>query len=38
MPVEKFGGIGDIVYTGINVANLTNSFMRRDGGNTAISA
>ena len=24
------------VYTGINVANLTNSFLRRDGGNTAI--
>ena len=26
------------VYTGINIANLTNSFLRRDGGNTAIGA
>ena len=26
------------VYTGINIANLTNSFLRRDGGNTAIEA
>ena len=26
------------VYTGINIANLTNSFLRRDGGKTAIEA
>ena len=26
------------VYTGINIANLTNSFLRRDRGNTAIGA
>ena len=40
MPVDKFGN-GDrttTVYTGINIANLTNSFLRRDGGNTAIGA
>ena len=39
MPVEKFGRNGDrttIVYTGINIANLTNSFLKGDGGNTAI--
>ena len=39
MPVVKFGRNGDRttpVYTGINIANLTNSFLRRDGGNTAI--
>ena len=40
MPVEKFGRNGDRatpVFTGINIANLTNSFLRRrDGGNTAI--
>ena len=39
MPVHKFGRNGDRatpVYTGINIANLTNSFLRRDGGNTAI--
>ena len=40
MPVDKFGRNGDrttiTVYTGINIANLTNSFLRRDGGNTAI--
>ena len=39
MPVDKFGRNGDrttTVYTGINIANLTNSFIRRDGGNTAI--
>ena len=37
MPVDKFGRNGDrttSVYTGI--ANLTNSVLRRDGGNTAI--
>ena len=42
MPVDKFGRNGDrattTVYTGINIANLTNSFLRRDGGNTAIGA
>ena len=26
MPVEKFGRNGGTVYTGINIANLTNSF------------
>ena len=39
MPVDKFGRNGDRtkpVYTGINITNLTNSFLRRDGGNTAI--
>ena len=38
MPVDKFGRNGDrttTVYTGINIAN---SFLRRDGGNTAIGA
>ena len=41
MPVEKFWRNGDRttpVYTGINIANLTNTFLRRDGGNTAIRA
>ena len=41
MPVDKFGRNGDrttTVYTGINIANLTNSFLRRDGCNTAIGA
>ena len=41
MPVDKFGRIGDrttAVYIGINIANLTNSFLRRDGGSTAIGA
>ena len=37
MPVDKFGRNGDrtttTVYTGINIANLTNSFLRRDGDN-----
>ena len=39
MPLDKFGRNGDRtapVYTRINIANLTNSFLRRDGGNTAI--
>ena len=39
MPGDKFCRNGDrttTVYTGINIANLTNSFLRRDGGNTAI--
>ena len=41
MPVDKFGRNGDIttpVYTEINIANLTNSFQRRDKGNTVIGA
>ena len=41
MPVDKFGRNGDrtiSVYVGINIANVTNSFLRRDGGNTAIGA
>ena len=42
MPVHKFGRNGDRatpVYTGINITNLTNTFLRRDGGgNTAIGA
>ena len=41
MPVDKFRRNGDItttVYTGINIANLTNSFLRRDGDNTALGA
>ena len=39
MPVEKFGINGDItttVYTAINIPNLANSFLRRDGGNTTL--
>ena len=42
MPVDKYGRNGDrtttTVYTGINIANLINSFLRRDGTNTAIVA
>ena len=41
MPVNKFGRNGDRttpVYFGINIANLTNSFIRRNGGNTGIEA
>ena len=40
MPVDKFcrngGRKTTTVYTGINIVHLTNSFLRRDGGNTAI--
>ena len=39
MPVDRFGRNGDRttpVYTGINIANLTINFLRRDGRNTAI--
>ena len=36
MPLDKFGRNSDPFYTGINIANLTNSFLRSDGGNTAI--
>ena len=39
MPVDKFGRNGDRitpVYIGINIENSTNSFLRRDVGNTAI--
>ena len=41
MPVDKFGRNGDRatpLYTGINITNLTNTFLRRDGGSTAIGA
>ena len=41
MPVDKCGRNGDrttTVYTGINIAHLTNTFLRRDGGNIAIEA
>ena len=41
MPVDKFGRNGDrttTVYIRLNIANLTNSFLRRDGGNAAIGA
>ena len=41
MPVDKYGRNGDrtiSVYAGINIANVTNSFLRKDGGNTAIRA
>ena len=41
MPVDTFGTNGDRkapVHIGINTANLTNSFPRRDGGITAIGA
>ena len=41
MPVDKFGRNDDRatpVYTGINIANLTYTFLRRDGGNTASEA
>ena len=42
MPVDKFGRNGDrattTVYSGINAANFTNTFLRRDGGNIAIGA
>ena len=39
MPVDKFGRNDDKatpVYTGINIVNLINTFLRRDGGNAAI--
>ena len=39
MPVDKFGRNGDrttTVYTAINIANLTNTSLRKDGGNIAI--
>ena len=41
MPLDKFGRNGDrttTVYNGINIPNLNNSFLRRDGGNTVIGA
>ena len=38
MRVDKVGRNGDTVYTVINIVNLTNNFLRRDGGNTAIGA
>ena len=36
--MEIFFQKRDTVYNGINIANLTNSFLRRDEGNTAIGA
>ena len=39
MPVDKFGRNGNrttTVYTGKKIADLTNSFLSREGGNTAI--
>ena len=39
MLVEKFGRTSDRttpVYTGINIANVTNTFLRTDEDNTAI--
>ena len=41
MPVDKFernGNRATPVYTVIYIANLTNTFLSRDGGNTAIGA
>ena len=38
MPVDKFERNGETVYTGIIIANLTTSFVRRDRGNAAIGA
>ena len=41
MPVDKFWRNGDrtaTVYTGVNISYLDNSFLSRDGGNTAIGA
>ena len=41
IPVDKFALNGNKttkVYTGINIASLTNSFLWRDDGNTAIEA
>ena len=41
MPLDKFKRNGDRttpIYTGINIDNFKNSFLRRDGGNTAIRA
>ena len=41
MPVDKFGRNGErttTVYTGLDIANLSNTFQRRDGGNTALLA
>ena len=41
MHVDKYGRNCDRttpVYTGINIANLTNKFLKRDGGNTGIGA
>ena len=41
MPVDTFGRNGDRIttdYTGINIANVIISFLRRDRGNTAIGA
>ena len=39
MPLDTFGINGErttTIYTGLNIANVTNTFLRRDGGNTAL--
>ena len=36
MHVDKFGRISDTDYSGINIANIANSFIRIDGGNNEI--
>ena len=38
MLVDKFGRSGDRICTGINITNLANSFLRREGSNIAIGA
>ena len=38
MSVEKFGRNDEKVYAGINISHLTNGFLRRGEGNTAIGA
>ena len=38
MPLNKFGRNDDTVYTRRNIANLANTFLRRDEGNTAFGA
>ena len=41
MPVDKFGRNykrTTTIYTGLNIENLTNTFLRRDGGNTTLEA
>ena len=38
MHVDKYGRNTDTVYTGIYIANLTNSFLWRDECNTATAA
>ena len=41
MPVDQFGRNGErktTIYTVLNIANLTNTFLRRYGGNTTLGA